>query len=159
MRSKGQIRIIEALIMLAITFSVFLVATELNRPAGQAAERGIERLEEIGLLALKFLDQEGLLDRVVVTERWGVFKVGLESILPADVGFIAVFYNVTLTSNLTTSLVKISPTIRSAGHVNPEKAREVATIEYLFAPVYEGSPPSLRLVLVRLTLVRGGEIG
>jgi len=152
---RGQVRIVEALIMLAMLVVILSASLRAYKvPAGG----DIRELEKIGVSALAFLDQEGLLDRSVINREWGVFKVGLKSLLPPDVEFIAVFYNVTLSGNMTFSLTRISPPIKSATYVQAGGTRETVTVEYLFTPVSEEEGAVFTPVLVRLTLVRGVSV-
>lgn len=153
-RSKGQLRVIEAVLATVIIFTTFASAAYLLKSHRTWATRHLEELEKTGYNALQRLAESGGLEATVGDSHLGWelhLKLLLETILPSSV-----YYNLTVLvsryQNGIATLVNYNgqaiTNVQSAGFIN---SPEIASITYVYtcrrAKVY---------VLV-LQLATGGE--
>jgi hypothetical protein len=81
---KGQIRIIEAFLSIALVFSAILVST--NLPTSPNLSRQ-QSLISIGTQALVKLDNDGTLSSLIAQQDWVIVKQALDATLPLGVSF------------------------------------------------------------------------
>jgi len=154
-RSKGQLRVIEAVLASIIIFTTFTSAAYLLTSHRTWATRNLEELEKIGYNALQRLAESGGLEATVGDSHLGWelhLKLLLETILPASI-----YYNLTvLVSSYKFGIATLAQcngqaitNVQSNGF---NTSPEIASITYVYtcrrAKVY---------VLV-LQLATGGEV-
>jgi len=87
---RGQIRIIEAFLSIAVVFSAVLVSA--NLPSSPNLSRQ-HSLASIGAQALVELDAGGTLANLIVQQDWAGIKQALDVILPLGVSFNLTVFN------------------------------------------------------------------
>jgi len=87
---KGQIRIIEAFLSVAVIFSVVLVSVTFPFSPNLARQRS---LTVIGTQALMELDNNGTLGSLIAQENWTLIKESLGILLPVGVAFNLTVYD------------------------------------------------------------------
>jgi len=89
---KGQIRIIEAFLSIAVIFSAVLVSATF--PFSPSLDKQ-KSLASIGTQALVQLDANGTLGNLVMRENWIAIKQSLDVLLPTGVLFNLTIYDET----------------------------------------------------------------
>jgi len=152
-RSKGQLRVIEAVLATIIIFTTFASAAYLLKSHRTWATRHLEELEKTGYNALQRLAESGGLEMTVGDSRpgWEVhLKLLLETILPASV-----YYNLTiLASRYQNGIVTLEDysqaitNVQSAGFIN---SPEIASVTYVY------TCRNAKVYVLVLQLATGGE--
>lgn len=81
---KGQIRIIEAFLSIALVFSAILISA--NLPSSPNLSRQ-QSLISIGTQTLTKLDDDGTLSNLIVQQNWTTLKQALDAVLPLGVSY------------------------------------------------------------------------
>ncbi len=81
---KGQIRIIEAFLSIALVFSAILVSA--NLPSSPNLSRQ-QSLISIGTQTLAKLDSDDTLSNLIVQQNWAAVKQSLDAVLPLGVSY------------------------------------------------------------------------
>lgn len=87
---KGQIRIIEAFLSIAVVFSAILVSANLPSSPNLSKQQS---LASIGTQALVELDVDGTLANLIVQQDWAGIKQALDVMLPLGVSFNLTVFN------------------------------------------------------------------
>jgi len=87
---KGQIRIIEAFLAIAVIFSVLLISGTF--PSSPNLDRQ-KSLANLGTQALIKLDTNGTLGNLILQENWTAMKRSLDILLPIGVSFNLTIYD------------------------------------------------------------------
>jgi len=87
---RGQIRIIEAFLAIAVIFSVLLISVTF--PSSPNLERQ-KSLANLGTQALIKLDTNGTLGNLIMQENWTTIKQALDILLPTGVSFNLTVYD------------------------------------------------------------------
>lgn len=88
--NKGQIRIIESFLAIAVMFSVLLVSVTF--PSAPNLDRQ-KSLANLGTQALLKLDSNGTLGNLISQENWTAIKSSLDILLPVGVLFNLTVYD------------------------------------------------------------------
>jgi len=81
---KGQIRIIESFLAIAVIFSAVLVSATFPSSPDFSKQKS---LSTMGTQALIKLDTNGTLGDLIVQRNWAVMKTALDTLLPLGVSF------------------------------------------------------------------------
>jgi len=81
---KGQIRIIESFLAIAVIFSAVLVSATFPSSPDFSKQKS---LSTMGTQALIKLDTNGTLGDLIVQRSWAVMKTALDTLLPLGVSF------------------------------------------------------------------------
>lgn len=84
LNQKGQIRIIEAFLSIAVVFSAVLVSATFPSSPNLSKQ---ESLVSIGTQALLKLDTNGTLGNLIAQQDWMTIKQALDVVLPLGVSF------------------------------------------------------------------------
>lgn len=87
---KGQIRIIEAFLSVAVIFSALLISMTFPFPPNLSRQ---EQLASLGTQALMKLDENGILGNFIVQENWTAIRQSLDVLLPVGASFNLTVYN------------------------------------------------------------------
>lgn len=87
---KGQIRIIEAFLSIAVVFSAILVSANLPSSPNLSKQQS---LSSIGTQALIELDVDGTLANLIARQDWTGVKQALDVMLPLGVSFNLTVFN------------------------------------------------------------------
>jgi len=87
---RGQIRIIEAFLAIAVIFSVLLISVTF--PSSPNLERQ-KSLANLGTQALIKLDTNGTLGNLIMQENWTTIKQALDILLPTGASFNLTVYD------------------------------------------------------------------
>jgi competence protein ComGC len=88
---KGQIRIIEAFLAIAVIFSTLIIST-LTFPSSPNLTKQ-RSLANLGMQALIKLDANGTLGKLIIQENWTAIKQSLDALLPTGVSFNLTIYD------------------------------------------------------------------
>ncbi len=88
---KGQIRIIEAFLAIAVIFSALVISNVTFPSSPNLAKQ--KSLASFGMQALIELDVNGTLGRLIVQENWTAIKQSLDVLLPIGVSFNLTIYD------------------------------------------------------------------
>jgi len=135
---KGQIRIIESFLAIAVVFSAMVVSVTFPSTPDLSKQKA---LANIGAQALIKLDTDGTLGNLIVQQSWTRMKTALDILLPLGVSFNMTVYD-------------------ESGHaVNSESVqnskllgREAVTVQYLCA----NPSQTVQFFVVRLQLAWTG---
>jgi len=89
--NKGQIRIIEAFLAIAVVFSALIIGN-VAFPASPDLSKQ-KSLADIGFQALIKLDANGTLGKLIAQQNWTVLKQSLDILLPTGVSFNLTVYD------------------------------------------------------------------
>jgi len=135
---KGQIRMIEAFLSIAVIFSAMLISVTFPSPPNLSKQK---QLASLGTQALVNLDSNGALGSFIVQENWTAVRQSLDVLLPVGVSF-----------NLTVFDENLSPinnqTIQNTGLLG----RETVSVQYVCAT----QARNMQLFLLRLQLAWRG---
>jgi len=87
---KGQIRIIEAFLAVAVIFSVLLISVTFPSSPNLDNQKS---LANMGTQALITLDTNGTLGNLILQENWTDIKTSLDILLPIGVSFNLTIYD------------------------------------------------------------------
>ena len=87
---RGQIRIIEAFLSIAVVFSAVLISATLPSPPNLSRQ---ESLVSIGTQVLLKLDTNGTLGNLIAQQDWTTIKQALDVALPLGVSFNLTIFN------------------------------------------------------------------
>jgi len=87
---KGQIRIIESFLAIAVVFSAVLVSATFPSAPDLSKQ---ESLTSIGTQALIKLDTNGTLGNMILGQLWSDLKTALDILLPVGVSFNLTIYD------------------------------------------------------------------
>ena len=118
--NRGQIRVLEALLAIAVVFSALL----LTGPAYMALDNGndLRVLHSTGLNVLIQLDREGELGWLVAERNWTALSEHLSMLLPLGVSYNLTVYN--------EDLLQVNDSFVSVGSVD---GRNVVSVQYILA--------------------------
>jgi hypothetical protein len=117
--NRGQIRIIEAFLAVAIIFSSLAVSANLTVPQNTTKR---DSLDSVGLQALMKLDSDGALGKYVDDGNWSALRDAVSLVLPAGVSFNMTVYD--------EQMQQVNTAIISNGGFN---SQQVAFVEYACA--------------------------
>jgi len=89
--SRGQIRVLEALLATAVVFSALLLTRPVYIAIDDGGDLGV--LHSIGVNVLVGLDRDGELGRLVAEGDWRTLSERLFTLLPVGVSFNLTVYN------------------------------------------------------------------
>ena len=116
---KGQIRIIEAFLAIAVIFSVLLISVTFPSSPNLDKEKSLANL---GTQALMKLDANGTLGSLIAQENWTAMKTSLDILLPIGVSF-----------NLTVYDENLSPINSQSIQNSNLLGREAVSVQYICA--------------------------
>jgi len=87
---KGQIRIIEAFLSVAVIFSALLVSVTFPSTSNLIKQKS---LANTGIQALMKFDANGTLGSLIVQQKWAYIMEGLDVLLPVGVSFNLTVYD------------------------------------------------------------------
>lgn len=87
---KGQIRMIEAFLSIAVIFSAMLISVTFPSPPNLSKQK---QLASLGTQALVNLDSNGALGNFIVQENWTAIRQSLDVLLPVGVSFNLTVYD------------------------------------------------------------------
>jgi hypothetical protein len=116
---KGQIRIIEAFLSVAVIFSALLISVNFSSPPDLTGQK---TLASLGTQALIKLDTNGILGELVIQENWTAIKKSLDVSLPTGVSF-----------NLTVFDENMLPINSQAIQNSNLLSREAVSVQYVCA--------------------------
>jgi len=87
---RGQIRIIESFLAIAVVFSAVLVSVTFPSAPDLSKQ---ESLASIGTQALIKLDTNGMLGNLILEQLWADIKTALDVLLPVGVSFNLTIYD------------------------------------------------------------------
>lgn len=131
---KGQIRIIEAFLSIAVVFSAILVSA--NLPSSPNLSRQ-QSLASIGTQALVELDVDGTLANLIVQQDWAAMKQALDVMLPLGVSFNLTVFNEEM-QQVNSQFIQNSNVL----------GREAVSVQYVLA----SQTPSVEFLVLRLQL-------
>lgn len=132
---KGQIRIIEAFLAIAVIFSA-LIFTTVTFPSSPNLTKQ-KSLASLGMQALIKLDVNGTLGKLIAQENWTVIKQSLDISLPIGVSFNLTIYD----ENLSQINSQVIQNINLLG-------RETVSVQYICA----GQSQNIQFFILRLQL-------
>lgn len=132
---KGQIRIIEAFLAIAVIFSA-LIFTNVTFPSSPNLTKQ-KSLASLGMQALIKLDVNGTLGKLIAQENWTVIKQSLDISLPIGVSFNLTIYD----ENLSQINSQVIQNINLLG-------RETVSVQYICA----GQSQNIQFFILRLQL-------
>lgn len=89
--NRGQTRIIEAFLAIAVVFSALIIST-VTFPSSPTLTKQ-KSLASLGIQALIELDINGTLGKLVAQENWTAIKQSLDVVLPIGVSFNLTIYD------------------------------------------------------------------
>lgn len=89
--NRGQIRIIEAFLAIAVIFAVLTISTVPFPSSPDLAKQ--ESLASLGMQVLIKLDANGMLGKLIAQENWTALKQALDTSLPIGVSFNLTIYD------------------------------------------------------------------
>ena len=131
---KGQIRIIEAFLSIAVVFSAILVSANLPSSPNLSKQQS---LASIGTQVLVELDVEGTLANLIVQQDWAGIKQALDVMLPLGVSFNLTVFNEEM-QQVNSQLIQNSNVL----------GREAVSVQYVLA----SQTPSVEFLVLRLQL-------
>lgn len=135
---KGQIRMIEAFLSIAVIFSAMLISVTFPSPPNLSKQK---QLASLGTQALVNLDSNGALGNFIVQGNWTAIRQALDALLPVGISF-----------NLTVYDEDLSPinnqTIQNTGLLG----RETISVQYVCATQAQ----NMQFFLLRLQLAWRG---
>jgi hypothetical protein len=135
---KGQIRIIESFLAIAVVFSAMLVS--FTFPASPDFSKQTS-LSNLGTQVLTELDNDGTLGSLIIQQKWTTLTTTLDILLPIGVSFnLTVFDQTGQTVN--------SVVIQNSNLLGPE----LVSVQYVCATRSQ----TVRLFVVRLQLAWAG---
>jgi len=132
---KGQIRIIEAFLAIAVIFSA-LIFTNVTFPSSPNLTKQ-KSLASLGMQALIKLDVNGTLGKLIAQENWTVIKQSLDISLPIGVSFNLTIYD----ENLSQINSQVIQNINLLG-------RETVSVQYICA----AQSQNIQFFILRLQL-------
>lgn len=132
---KGQIRIIEAFLAIAVIFSA-LIFTTVTFPSSPNLTKQ-KSLASLGMQALIKLDINGTLGKLIAQENWTAIKQSLDISLPIGVSFNLTIYD----ENLSQINSQVIQNINLLG-------RETVSVQYICA----GQSQNIQFFILRLQL-------
>jgi hypothetical protein len=132
---KGQIRIIEAFLAIAVIFSA-LIFTNVTFPSSPNLTKQ-KSLASLGMQALIKLDVNGTLGKLIAQENWTVIKQSLDITLPIGVSFNLTIYD----ENLSQINSQVIQNINLLG-------RETVSVQYICA----AQSQNIQFFILRLQL-------
>lgn len=125
---KGQIRIIEAFLSIAVVFSAILVSANLPSSPNLSKQQS---LASIGTQALVELDVDGTLANLIVQQDWAGIKQALDVMLPLGVSFNLTVFNEEM-QQVNSQLIQNSNVLgREAVSVQYVLASQTLSVEFL----------------------------
>jgi hypothetical protein len=138
LNQKGQIRMIEAFLSVAVIFSAMLISITFPSSPNLSKQN---QLANLGTQALAKLDSNGALGSFIVQENWTAMRQSLDALLPVGISF-----------NLTIYDEDLSPinnqTIQNTGLLG----REAVSVQYVCAT----QAKNMQFFLLRLQLAWRG---
>jgi len=135
---KGQIRMVEAFLSIAVIFSAMLISVTFPSPPNLSKQK---QLASLGTQALVNLDSNGALGNFIVQGNWTAIRQALDALLPVGISF-----------NLTVYDEDLSPinnqTIQNTGLLG----RETISVQYVCATQAQ----NMQFFLLRLQLAWRG---
>ena len=135
---KGQIRMIEAFLSIAVIFSAMLISVTFPSSPNLSKQK---QLASLGTQALVNLDSNGVLGNSIVQGNWTAIRQALDALLPFGISF-----------NLTVYDEDLSPinnqTIQNTGLLG----RETISVQYVCA----AQAQNMQFFLLRLQLAWRG---
>jgi hypothetical protein len=132
---KGQIRIIEAFLAIAVVFSALVIGT-LAFPSSPDLTKQ-KSLASLGMQALIKLDANGTIGKLIAQENWTDMKQSLDVLLPIGVSFNLTIYDEN------SSLIN-SEVIQNTNLLG----REIVSVQYICA----SQSPNVQFFILRLQL-------
>ena len=117
---KGQIRIIEAFLAIAVVFSALIISTVTFPSSPNLTKQ--KSLASLGMQALIKLDINGTLGKLIAQENWTAMKRSLDILLPIGVSFNLTIYDENL-SQLNSQVIQNSNLL----------GRETVSVQYFCA--------------------------
>lgn len=156
--SKGQLRVIEAVLAVMIIFTTFTAAAYLLKAHRTWATRDIEELEKTGYNVLQRLAESGALEATVGDSHsgWEIhLKLLLETILPPSVYYnLTVFVSCYKSGTATLAPYNGQVITNSLGVNDFSGSPEIASVTYVYTSYYKE-----RIYVLYLQLATGGETG
>jgi len=132
---KGQIRIIEAFLAIAVIFSA-LIFTTVTFPSSPNLTKQ-KSLASLGMQALIKLDVNGTLGKLIAQENWTAIKQSLDISLPIGVSFNLTIYDENL-SQINSQVIQNTNLL----------GRETVSVQYICA----GQSQNIQFFVLRLQL-------
>ena len=135
---KGQIRMIEAFLSIAVIFSAMLISITFPSSPNLSKQ---EQLADLGTQALMQLDSNSALGNFISQKNWTAIRQSLDALLPVGISFNLTVYD--------EDLVPINnQTIQNTGLLG----RETTSVQYVCATQSQ----NMHLFLLRLQLAWRG---